>query len=37
MQLDLFASPKEDPTSAEQIADAIGVKPVKLKPLLYAR
>jgi len=36
MQLDVFTPLKDGPTSAEQIASAIGVKPVKLKPLLYA-
>jgi len=36
MQLDVFTPLKNGPMSAEQIADAIGVKPSKLKPLLYA-
>ena len=36
MQLDLFTSLKDGPMAPEQIADAIGVGPTKLKPLLYA-
>lgn len=36
MQLDVFTRLKDGPMNAEQIADAIGVKPAKLKPLLYA-
>jgi len=36
MQLDVFTPLKSGPMSAEQIADAIGVKPSKLKQLLYA-
>ena len=36
MQLDLFTSLKDGPLDAEQIADALGVSAVKLKPLLYA-
>lgn len=36
MQLDLFTPLKDGPMGAEQIADAIGVGPAKLKPLLYA-
>ena len=36
MQLDLFTPLKDGPMSTEQIADAIGVSPAKLKPLLYA-
>lgn len=36
MQLDVFTTLKDGPMSAEEIADAIGVKPVKLKPLLCA-
>jgi hypothetical protein len=36
MQLDLFTPLKDGPLSAEQIAEALGVSPVKLRPLLYA-
>jgi len=36
MQLDVFTPLKNGPMSAEQIADAIGVKPSRLKQLLYA-
>ena len=36
MQLDLFTPLEDGPMSAEQIADAIGVGSVKLRPLLYA-
>jgi len=36
MQLDLFSSLKNGPQTAEKIADSIGVKADKLKPLLYA-
>lgn len=36
MQLDLFTPLKNGPMSAEQIAAAIGVNTIKLKPLLYA-
>jgi SAM-dependent methyltransferase len=36
IQLDVFTPLKNGPMSAEQIADAIGVKAVRLKPLLYA-
>ena len=35
-QLDLFTPLKDGPMSAEQIADAIGVRPTRLKALLYA-
>jgi ubiquinone/menaquinone biosynthesis C-methylase UbiE len=36
MELDLFTQLAEKPLSAEQIADAIGVQVMKLRPLLYA-
>jgi len=36
MQLDVFTPLKGGSMSAEQIADAIWVKPAKIKPLLYA-
>ena len=36
MQLDVFTTLKGGPLSTERIADSIGVKPAKLKPLLYA-
>ena len=36
VRLDLFTPLKDGPLSAEQIADAIGVDPFKLRPLLYA-
>jgi ubiquinone/menaquinone biosynthesis C-methylase UbiE len=36
MQLDVFTPLKGGPMSAEQIADAIGVKPSRLKQLLFA-
>jgi SAM-dependent methyltransferase len=36
MQLDLFTPLKDGPMSAEQIASALGVRPDKLGPLLYA-
>lgn len=36
MQLDVFTPLKDGPMSAEQIAEAIGVKPAKLEPLLCA-
>jgi SAM-dependent methyltransferase len=36
MQLDVFTPLKDGPMSAEQIADAIGVKPSRLKQLLFA-
>jgi ubiquinone/menaquinone biosynthesis C-methylase UbiE len=36
MQLDVFTPLKNGPMSAEQIADAIGVKPSRLKQLLFA-
>ncbi|MCH7592133.1 MAG: hypothetical protein IH989_05055 [Planctomycetes bacterium] len=36
MQLDLFTPLKDGPMNAEQIADALGVRPDKLKRLLYA-
>lgn len=36
MQLDVFTTLKGGPLSAERIADSIGVRPAKLKPLLYA-
>ena len=36
MQLDLFTPLKDGPMSAEQLAKALGVRPDKLKPLLYA-
>lgn len=36
MQLDVFTILKNGSMNANQIADAIGVKPAKLKPLLYA-
>jgi ubiquinone/menaquinone biosynthesis C-methylase UbiE len=36
MQLDLFTPMKDGPMSAEQLAEALGVRPDKLKPLLYA-
>ncbi len=36
MQLDLFTPLKDGPMSTEQIADALGVRPDKLKRLLYA-
>jgi len=36
MQLDLFTPLKDNPMTAEQIASALGVRPAKLKPLLYA-
>jgi hypothetical protein len=36
MQLDLFTPLKDGPMSAEQLAKALGVRPGKLKPLLYA-
>jgi hypothetical protein len=36
MQLDVFTPLAGDPLRAEQVAQAIGVGVVKLKPLLYA-
>jgi SAM-dependent methyltransferase len=36
IQLDLFTVLSSGPMTIRQIADAIGVRPVKLKPLLYA-
>ena len=36
MQLDLFTPLNDGPMSAEQLSNAIGVGPAKLKPLLYA-
>jgi len=36
MQLDLFTPLKDGPMNVEQIADALGVRPDKLKRLLYA-
>jgi len=36
MQLDLFTPLGDGPMSAQQLADALGVGPAKLKPLLYA-
>lgn len=36
MQLDLFSALKDNSLSADRIAEALGVGPVKLKPLLYA-
>lgn len=36
MQLDLFTPLKDNPMTVEQIASALGVRPAKLKPLLYA-
>ncbi len=36
IQLDLFTRLKDGPMSIEQIAHSIGVRPDKLKPLLYA-
>jgi SAM-dependent methyltransferase len=36
MELDLFTPLAGGPLSAEQIADAVGVQAVKLRPLLYA-
>lgn len=36
MQLDVFTSLKEGPKTADQIADAIGVGPNRLRLLLYA-
>lgn len=36
MQLDLFTPLKDGPMTAEQIADALGVRAAKLEPLLYA-
>ena len=36
MQLDLFTPLKDGPMTAEQLADALGVKAEKLSPLLYA-
>ncbi len=36
MQLDLFTPLKDGPMGTEQIANALGVGSVKLKPLLYA-
>lgn len=35
MELDLFTPLDKGPLSVEQLADAVGVKAVKLKPLLY--
>ena len=35
MELDVFTPLAEGPLSADQIANNIGVKPVKLRPLLY--
>jgi 2-polyprenyl-3-methyl-5-hydroxy-6-metoxy-1,4-benzoquinol methylase len=36
MELDLFTPLKDGPLTGEQLADAIGVQAIKLKPLLYA-
>ena len=36
MQLDLFTPLKDGPMTAEDLADALGVKAEKLSPLLYA-
>jgi SAM-dependent methyltransferase len=36
LELDLFTSLKDGPLTIEQLADAIGVQAVKLRPLLYA-
>ena len=36
MELDLFTPLKDGPMSVEQLAEALAVNPVKLKPLLYA-
>jgi len=36
MQLDVFTPLKDGPMSADQLADALGVKAEKLSPLLYA-
>ena len=36
MQLDLFTPLGDGPMSAQELADAMGVGPAKLKPLLYA-
>ena len=36
MQLDLFTPLKDGSMNAEQVAEALGVRPDKLKPLLYA-
>jgi predicted O-methyltransferase YrrM len=36
MELDLFTPLKDNPMTAEQIASVLGVRPAKLKPLLYA-
>lgn len=35
MQLDIFTPLKDGPRNAEQVADAIGVSPTKIEPLLY--
>jgi SAM-dependent methyltransferase len=36
MELDLFTQLADGPLSTEQIADSMGVRAIKLKPLLYA-
>ena len=36
MQLDLFTPLGDGPMSAQELADALGVGPAKLKPLLYS-
>ena len=36
IQLDLFTPLEDDPLSAEEIADRLGVQATKLRPLLYA-
>lgn len=36
MELDLFSALEDGPLSVEQVADALDVQAVKLRPLLYA-
>ena len=36
MQLDVFTPLKGGPMTLEQVAEALGVRPIKLRPLMYA-
>lgn len=36
VQLDVFTPLKDGPISLEQVAQVLGVRPIKLRPLMYA-